>query len=140
MLVVAPNGVVNAAKLIGAVTVSVELPELAPNVTETGETLQAANGADPFTVQLRFTCPEKPFCAVSVNASVPCAPVCSVRDGDAGAKVKSGAGANVAVTDWAEFMTMVQVFGSVPVQAPLQAEKTELAEGAAVRDTDVPCG
>jgi hypothetical protein len=37
-------------------------------------------------------------------------------------------------------MTIVQVFGSVPVQAPLHAEKMELAEGVAVSDTDVPCG
>ena len=55
MLIVAPNGVVDAVKLVGAVTVSRELPVLVPNVTEAGETLQAANGAGPFTTQLKFT-------------------------------------------------------------------------------------
>jgi hypothetical protein len=99
MFVVAPNGTVNAAKLVGAVTVSVALPELAPNVTEAGDTLQAANGADPFTVQVKFTWPENPFCGASVKASVVCAPVCSVRDADAAARLKSAAGLNVAVTD-----------------------------------------
>ena len=78
MLVVAPNGVVSVAKLVGAVRVSVELPVLVPNVTKAGETLQVAKGAGPFTTQLKFTWPENPFCAVSVNASVVCAPVCNV--------------------------------------------------------------
>jgi hypothetical protein len=59
---------------------------------------------------------------------------------DATAKLKSGVGLNVAVTDWAEFMTMVQVLGSVPVQAPLQEENIAPVEGVAVSDTEVPCG
>ena len=124
---------------MGAVIANVDAPALEPIVTDDGETPQVASGAVPFTVQLRFSCPEKPFCPVNVNASVPCAPVFSVRLGDAATKVKSGAGANVAMTDWAEFMIIVQVLGSVPVQAPLHAEKTEPAAGVAVSETDVPC-
>jgi len=113
---------------------------VAPRVSDEGETPQVANGAGPLTEQLKFTCPENPFCPVKVSASVACAPVFRVRVEDPEAKVKSGAKANVAVTDSAEFITMVQVLGSVPVQPPLHPEKTELATGAAVSDTDVPCG
>ena len=53
-LVFALNGTVNAAKLVGAVTVSVALA-VVPSVTAPGETLQPANGAEPFTVQVKFT-------------------------------------------------------------------------------------
>lgn len=127
-------------KLDGAVSVSVELPGLEPSVTDEGETTQLASGADPFTTQVKFSCPDNPFCGVNVKVSVVCAPVCSVMFVEAAARVKSGAGLNVAVTDWAEFMTRVQVLGSVPVQAPLHAEKMEPGEGVAVSDTDVPCG
>lgn len=86
-------------KLDGAVIVSVELPGLEPSVTDDGETLQLASGADPLTIQLRFTCPDNPFCGVNVKVSVVCAPVRNVVFVDAATKVKSGAGLNVAVTD-----------------------------------------
>ena len=67
-----------AASVAGAVIVSVEVPGLAPTVTGDCETLQVANGAGPFTVQFRSTCPEKPFCPSSVKTSFTCAPVCVV--------------------------------------------------------------
>ncbi len=44
----------------------------------------------------------------------------------------------LAVTDWSE--SRVRVHGPVPVQAPLQPEKTESAEGMAVRVSEVPLG
>ena len=138
-LVVAPDGAVSAAKLDGAMTVRVAFPVLVPSVTEAGDTLQAASGADPFTVQLKFTWPEKPFCTVTVKASVVCAPVCNVRDADAAARAKSGAGANVAVTDSAVLIVTVQLPGSLPLQAPLQAERIDPAAGVAFSATDVPC-
>jgi len=132
------DGRANAAKLGGAVIVSVELPGLEPRVTEAGVMLQVANGAGPFTVQVRFSCPEKPFCSVNVKASVTCAPVCVVKAVTAGARVKSVGGLNVAVTDWTEFMVTLQTFGSVPVQAPLQPPKTAVPAGVAVSETGVP--
>jgi len=138
MLVVPPNGTVNAPKLVGALTLSVELAVLVPSITEAGDTVQAANGAGPLTIQLKFTCPENPFCPINVSASVVCPPVFRVRVEDAEAKVKSGAKANVAVTDCAEFMATVQVLGSLPVQAPLHAEKIEPVAGVAVNETVVP--
>ena len=133
------SGKENATRLVGAVIVSVDVTELEPRVTDDGETLQEANGAGPVTVQLRFTCPEKLFCSVKVSASVTCIPVFMVKLADAATIVKSGARANVAVTDWAEFMTMVQVLGSVPVHAPLHPEKTDPVAAFAPRLTDVPC-
>ena len=113
------NGRAKADKLVGAVMVSVELPGLAPRVSDEGETPQVANGAGPLTAQLKFTCPENPFCPVNVSASVACASVFRVRVEDAEAKVKSGAKANVAVTDWAEFIVTLQPIVP-PVQPPLQ--------------------
>jgi hypothetical protein len=113
------KGSASAAKFVGAVIVSVEVPELAPSVTGDGETLHVAIGAGPVTAQMSVTGPEKPFCPVKVKTSVTCAPVCTVKLVDAGASVKSGGGGlNVAVTVWAEFMVTLQTFGSVPVQAP----------------------
>jgi len=119
--------------------VSVELPGLVPRVGDEGETPQVANGAGPLTVQVRLTCPENPFCPVNVSASVACAPVFRVRAEDAGVKVKSGAKANVAVTDWAAFMVTLQLEGSLPVQAPLHPEKTEPVAAFAPSATEVPC-
>ena len=55
-----------------------------------------------------------------------------------GVTVKSGGVLNVAVTDWSEFSVTLHTFGSVPVHAPLQLEKVELAEGTALRETTVP--
>jgi len=52
--------------------------------------------------------------------------------------VKSGSRLNVAVAVWLEFTMMLHTFGSFPVQAPLQLEKIELAEGTALRETTVP--
>jgi len=118
MLVVPPNGTVNAPKLVGALTLSVELAVLVPSITEAGDTVQAANGAGPLTIQLKFTCPENPFCPINVSASVVCPPVFRVRVEDAEAKVKSGAKANVAVTACAEFMVTPQPIVP-PVQPPL---------------------
>src|SRR6202030_1956378 len=68
------KGRAEAVRVVGAVIVSVELLGVDPSVTDEGETLQVANGADPFTVQFRFTCPEKPFCSANVKTSVTCAP------------------------------------------------------------------
>ena len=112
------NGRAEADKLVGAVMVSVELPGLAPRVSDKGEIPQVANGAGPLTAQLRFTCPENPFCPINVSASVVCPPVFRVRVEDAEAKVKSGAKANVAVTACAEFMVTPQPIVP-PVQPPL---------------------
>lgn len=129
----------SVAKVAGAVIVSVEVPGLEPSVKGDGETLQVANGAGPFTVQISTTDPEKPFSPVNVKASVTCAPVWVVKVVNAGLKVKSGGeGLNVAVTDWTEFIMTVQAFGSVPEQAPLHAPKTDVAAGTAVSETDVP--
>jgi hypothetical protein len=94
------KGSPSAAKVVGAVIVSVEFPELEPIVTGDGETLHVAIGAGPVAAQVSVTGPEKPFCPVSVKTSVTCAPVCTVKLVDAGLSVKSGGGRlNVAVTD-----------------------------------------
>ncbi len=118
--------------------VRVELPELEPTDTEEGETLQVANGAGPVTMQLKFTCAEKPFCPVNINASVIRAPGCVVKVTDAGDRVKSNGGLNVAVTDWTELMVTLQTLGSIPVQPSLHPPKTDIPVGAAVSETDVP--
>jgi hypothetical protein len=78
--------------------VSVALLGLEPSITDDGETPQVAIGADPVTVQLKFTRPEKPFWPVRVKVSVTCFPVWVVSVVEAGAKLKSGAGLNVTVT------------------------------------------
>lgn len=113
------SGGANATRLVGAVIVSVDVPEFAPKLTDEGDTAQVASGAGPLTVQLRLTCPEKPFFPVSASASVTCAPVCIVKLADAGAMVKSGGGRtlNVAVTDSAA--TTVTLQSPDPVHAPL---------------------
>ena len=92
------RGTANATRLVGAVMVSVALLGLAPSVTDDGETPQAARGIGPVTVQVKLTCPEKPFCPVNVKTSVICFPVWVVSVVEAGAKLKSGAWLNVAVT------------------------------------------
>ncbi|SRR6266478_1430725 len=68
------SGRATAAKVVGAVIVSVELPGLPPSVTGDGETPQVAIGVGPVTAQVSVTGPEKPFCAANVKASVTCAP------------------------------------------------------------------
>ena len=94
------RGRANAARVAGAVIVSVEVPELELSVTGDGETLHVAIGDGPVTAQVNATAPEKPFCPVSVKTSATCAPVCVVMEADAGIKLKSpGGGLNVAVTD-----------------------------------------
>src|SRR6516162_5134030 len=64
------SGTANASKLEGAVIVSVALPGLEPSITDGGETPQVGNGVGPFTAQLKFTCPENPFCTANVRPSV----------------------------------------------------------------------
>lgn len=93
------NGRTNAAKVAGAVIVSVAMPGLEPSVTGDGETLQVAKGAGPVTAQLRVTAPEKPFCPVSIKVSVTCIPFCVETLEGCAMRVKSGGGLNVAVTD-----------------------------------------
>ena len=54
--------------LLGAVTVTVAVPEL---VTEAGETEQVVPGSDEGTLQLRDTLPVKPFSAEMVSVEAP---------------------------------------------------------------------
>ena len=140
MLLALSNGREDATKLAGALIISVELLGLEPSVTDDGVTPQVASGVGPFTVQLKLTCPEKPFCAVNVKTSVICFPVCVINVAEAGIKVKSVAWLNVAVTVWLEFMVILQALGSLPVQAPLHPAKTEVPAGVALSATDVPWG
>jgi len=105
------SGRAAAARVDGAVIVSVELTELDPRVKEDGEMLQVAIGAGPVTAQVSVSGPEKPFCPANISASVTRAPFCTVKIVDAGAIVKSGGGGlNVAVTAWAAFMVTLQTF------------------------------
>jgi hypothetical protein len=132
------TGNADADNVSGAVIVSVDVPGFEPTATEPGEIPHVANGAGPVTIQVNATVPENPFCPVRVNWSGTWPPVCVVKVVDAGVKVKSAGGLNVAVTVWLEFIVRLQAFGSVPVQAPLHAVKTDGAAGTAVSETDVP--
>lgn len=70
-----------AVAVFGAVTVKVEVAELAPSVMDGGDMAQVAIGVDPVTVQVSCTAlPWKPFCGEMVSKSVPWLPGCTVMD------------------------------------------------------------
>ena len=45
------SGLITLADRVGAVTVSVEVTEFAPGVTDVGESAHVASGVDPVTAQ-----------------------------------------------------------------------------------------
>ena len=107
----------NSAVSPGEFNVIVALP---PAFNELGEIPHMSMGAGPLTEQANMIVPEKPPCALVVRVSVVWPPRFTVRLLADALSEKSGAGLNVAVRDWSEFIVIVQLLGSLPKQAPLQ--------------------
>ena len=116
----------------------IEVGELAPGGILAGKSEHVGIGAGPVMEQVSCMAEANPPCSEIEITSVTCPPVVAVSDFAAGLKEKSGAGLKVAVTVSSEFNATEHLFGSVPVQAPLQLPNTELPEEAAMREMELP--
>src|SRR5690242_12375340 len=89
-----------------------------PGVTLFGEILQLGAGAASSTEQASAMAALNPPCEEILKTSLTLLPAFNVRLAAVGARAKSGGGLNVAVTDSFAPIVIVQLLGSIPLQAP----------------------
>lgn len=119
--------------------VSVDVTELAPGVTEDGESPQVGTGAGPLTAHVSaMALANPPFIPASIITSVPWPPRDTLTLVEAGLSEKSCCALKFAVTEVA--ILIVTVHAAVPEQAPPQPAKLDVEFGVAVNVTAVPEG